>query len=308
MRGYLLRRILLTIPTVFGVITLVFFLVHMIPGDPVDAILGETAQAADKDSLRRELKLDLPISEQYITYITGIFQGELGESIAFNRPVTDVVLERIPATILLGFSAIVFAVILAVPTGVLAAVYKDEAPDRLSLFVSLLGISIPNFWLGPLLIILFAVQWNLLPVSGYGSFENLILPGFTLGSGLAAILVRMTRTAVLDSIKEDYVRTAKAKGLSKTKVILKHALRNSLIPIITVIGLQVGALLAGSIITETIFSWPGIGTLTVQGIRNRDYPLVQGCVLVIALFYVFTNLITDISYSYADPRVRYGEN
>jgi len=308
MRGYLLRRILLTIPTVFGVITLVFFLVHMIPGDPVDAILGETAQAADKNSLRRELKLDLPVSEQYIMYIAGIFHGDLGESIAFNRPVTDVVLERLPATILLGFSAIVFAVVLAVPTGVLAAVYKDRALDRASLFVSLLGISIPNFWLGPLLIILFAVQWNLLPVSGYGSFENLILPGFTLGSGLAAILVRMTRTAVLDSVKEDYVRTARAKGLSGTAVILKHAFRNSLIPIITVIGLQVGALLAGSIITETIFSWPGIGTLTVQGIRNRDYPLVQGCVLVIALFYVFTNLITDVSYSYADPRVRCGRD
>jgi len=303
MREYLLKRILLTIPTIMGVLTLVFFLVHMIPGDPIDAILGETAQVADKAALRKELKLDIPIMEQYVLYISGILRGDFGKSILFNRPVFDIIIDRIPATLILGFSSITLALIIAIPLGILSAINKDKAIDRASLFVSLLGISIPNFWLGPLLIILFAVQWKLVPVSGFGSFEHLILPSITLGSGLAAILVRMTRAALLDTIKEDYVRTAKAKGLTAPKVILKHALRNSLIPIITVVGLQIGALLGGSIITETIFSWPGIGTLTIQGINNRDYPLVQGCILVIALFYVFTNLVTDISYAYTDPRV-----
>ncbi len=308
MKEYLLRRVFLTVPTVLGVLTLVFFLIHMIPGDPVDAILGETAQAADKASMRKDLKLDLPILEQYGLYLKGFFAGDLGESIVFNRPVLEVILERLPATMLLGGASILFAIALSFPLGIVSALYKDKAPDRLALLASLLGISIPNFWLGPLLIIFFSVHLRLVPASGFGGFEHIILPSITLGSGLAAILTRMVRSSLLESIREDYIRTARAKGLSSSTVILKHALRNSLIPIITVLGLQVGALLAGSIITETIFSWPGIGTLTIQGIRNRDYPLVQGCILLIAFFYVLSNLITDISYAFADPRIRYGKS
>ena len=305
MRNYIIKRIFLFFPVVIGVITLVFLIIHLIPGDPVELMLGENAQISDKEKLRTDLGLNKPIIDQYLTFMLNAFKGDLGRSIHSQKPVFTTILERFPATLELTLCAILLAVIISLPLGIIAAYRQYSIFDNGSMFLSLLGISIPNFWLGPLLIILFSVMLGWLPVAGRGGISHIILPSITLGTALSSILSRMTRSSMLDSLKEEYVTTARAKGLSENTVVIKHALSNAMIPIITIVGLQSGALLSGAIITETIFSWPGIGRLTIQAINTRDYPLLQGCILIISLSYVVVNLITDILYAYFDPRIKY---
>lgn len=287
-----------------GVVTLVFFLIHFIPGDPVELMLGETASRSDLNQLRADLGLDRPLAEQYGRFLLGLARGDLGHSFFYRMPVHRVILEKLPATVELSLAAMALALLIALPLGIAAAVKKESAIDRGAMLGSLLGISIPNFWLGPLLIILFSIRLGWLPVSGREGPASLILPAITLGTALAAILSRMTRSAMLDVLGEDYLKTARAKGLPERAVVLKHALRNALLPVLTIVGLQFGALLSGAVITENVFAWPGIGTLLIQAITARDYPLVQGCVLTISLGYVAVNFMTDLLYSLADPRVK----
>jgi peptide/nickel transport system permease protein len=302
---YLLRRILLLIPVVLGVATAVFLIIHLIPGDPVDIMLGEQAQTADRESLRRALGLDRPILEQYAKFLGGLSTGDLGQSLHPRRSVAALVAERLPATLELGAASMLVAIAMALPLGILAAARSRSWIDHGSMVGALLGVSIPNFWLGPLLISFFSLQLNWLPPSGRGGIAHLILPAVTLGTGLAAILTRMTRASLLEVLPKEFIRTARAKGLKETLVLLRHGLRNALLPVVTVAGLQIGAVLSGSVITESIFAWPGIGRLTIEAIAARDYPLVQGCVLVIALTYVALNLLTDLIYKVCDPRIRY---
>lgn len=304
---YFANRLLYSLPAVFIAVTLVFFLIHLVPGDPVQQMLGEGARNADVGKMRHELGLDQPLSSQYWTYWKRLAQGDLGNSFRFNSPVTGIILDRYPATIELTLAALFIALLLSIPAGVQSAVHHGGWRDRLLGFLSLLGLSFPSFALGPVLILIFAVYLGWLPVSGYGSLAHLILPAVTLGSALAAILTRMVRTSVLEQLAQDYVRTARAKGLKEHRVLYKHALRNGLIPVVTLIGLQFGALLAGTIVTETIFSWPGIGRLIMQAINSRDYPLVEGCVLAIAVTYITVNLLTDLLYTVVDPRIRQSE-
>jgi peptide/nickel transport system permease protein len=277
----------------------------MVPGDPVAQMLGEGAAVSQVESLRHELGLDRPVLEQYRAYIGGILRGDLGNSFRNQEPVSRSILQRYPATIQLAAASMLFSISLAVPFGVLGAIKRGKAADRFISVATLLGVSLPNFALGPMLILFFSIMLGLLPVSGRDGFLNLILPAMTLGGGMAATTTRMVRGSMLEEIRQDYVRTARAKGLSEGVVLFGHALRNGLIPVITVLGLQAGMLLAGAFITETIFSWPGLGRLTIQAIFARDYPLAQGCILTIALTYVVINLVTDLLYSVADPRIRY---
>jgi peptide/nickel transport system permease protein len=304
MRGFFLRRLTVLIPTVIGALTLVFFFLHMIPGDPVEVMLGETAQQADKERLRQELGLNQPLYIQYGRFMAGIVQGDLGSSYFYRRPVVHVIVDRVPATVELALAAFLVAGLIAIPLGIIAALREGTAVDNAAVLFSLVGVSLPNFWLGPLLIILFSIKLGWFPVSGKAGIASLVLPAITLGAAFAAILSRMTRASLLERLGEDYLMVARAKGLPEWKVILKHALRNALIPIITVMGLQIGALLSGAIITENVFSWPGIGTLLINAIEARDYPLVQGCILFISLSYVLVNLLTDLFYGWADPRIR----
>jgi peptide/nickel transport system permease protein len=307
MKSYLTKRLLLTIPVIIGVITLVFWLIHLIPGDPVELMLGETARAADKLSLRHQLGLDKPLFTQYLDFISGIAHGNLGYSLHTDQPVLQIILQHLPATIELSIAAMVIALLICFPLGIASAMKQYSLVDNGSMILALLGISMPNFWLGPMLIILFAIKLDWLPVGGRGSLAHLILPAITLGTAMAAILTRMIRSSLIEVAREDYITAARAKGSSRLMVYLKHALRNALMPVVTIVGLQLGSLLTGSIITETIFAWPGIGRLTITAINSRDYPLVQGCVLVMALGYVLINLLTDLAYGWIDPRIRYGK-
>lgn len=304
MRRFLLRRLLLTIPVVLGVATLVFSLIHFIPGDPVDVILGESAIPAQREVLRKQLGLDKPLTSQYIDFLGKLAQGDLGSSLTSRRSVSQIISERFPNTLLLGAAAMGVAILIAIPLGVLSALKQYSFIDNLSMFFALLGISLPNFWLGPMLIIVFALWFDWLPISGMGTAAHLVLPAITLGTSMAAILTRMVRSSLLEVIRDDYIRTALSKGLSFRWAVVRHGLRNAMMPVLTILGLQAGSILAGSIITEWIFAWPGIGRLTIMAINSRDYPTVQGCVLVIALCYVLVNLLTDIAYALLDPRIR----
>jgi ABC-type dipeptide/oligopeptide/nickel transport system permease component len=304
MLRFLLRRLLLTIPVVLGVATLVFALIHLVPGDPAQAMLGEGASAQDLVELRERLGLNRPLLVQYTEFMTGLVRGDLGVSLSRNEPVTRLSLERIPATAELAFAAMAVAIALAIPLGIVAAVWRATAIDQAAMTMALIGISVPNFWLGPLMAILFSVELGWLPVSGRGTWQHLVLPSVTLGAALAAILARMTRASLLDELHELYVMAAAARGASRVRVVLRHAFRNSLIPIVTIVGLQFGSVLTGTVITETIFAWPGIGRLLIQSIGFRDYPLVQGCILLIAVTYVAMNLLTDVAYGWLDPRIR----
>jgi len=304
MHRYLVRRLLLTIPVLLGVATLVFSLIHFIPGDPAQAMLGEGAAPEDVAQLRERLGLDRPILVQYGSFLQGLARGDLGVSLRNDQPVLQQIVERMPATAELAFASMAVAVLIALPLGIIAAVWRGTAVDYGAMTLSLVGISIPNFWLGPLLAIVFAVELGWLPVGGRGTLAHLILPSVTLGAALAAILARMTRASLLEELGEPYVLAARAKGVSRTRAILHHAFRNSLIPIVTILGLQFGVVLTGAVITETIFAWPGIGRLLIQSISFRDYPTVQGCVLLIAVTYVGVNLITDLTYGFLDPRIR----
>jgi peptide/nickel transport system permease protein len=301
--GLLLTRAGAALVVVFGVCTLVFLLIHLVPGDPVEAMLGERAQAADRAALRAALGLDLPLWEQYLRYLAGLLRLDLGRSFLDQRPVTTILTERLPATLVLGAAALGIAVVVALPLGVLAARYRGGALDAGAMTLSLLGISIPNFWLGPLLILVFSLWLGWTPVSGAEAPGAIVLPAITLGTGLAAILARMVRASVLEVLGEDYVRTARAKGLGEPAVLWRHALRNAWLPVLTVIGMQLGGLLAGAVITETVFAWPGIGSLLVDAIKARDFPVVQGCVLLISVFYVLVNALTDVAYAWIDPRI-----
>jgi peptide/nickel transport system permease protein len=302
---FLVRRLLLTIPVLLGVATLVFSLIHMIPGDPVQSMLGDGASPESVSELRTRLGLDRPLYAQYLSFLSGVARGDLGTSLRTSEPVTTAIADRLPATFELAAAAMLVAVVIAIPLGVIAAVGAGTFVDHLATTLALIGISMPNFWLGPLLAILFAVELGWLPVSGRGTFAQLVLPAITLGAPLAAVLARMTRASVIDELRELYVMAARARGVSRMRAVLRHAFRNSLIPIVTVLGLQLGAVLTGAVITETIFAWPGVGRLLIQSINFRDYPLVQGCILLIAVTYVSMNLLTDLAYGLLDPRIRY---
>ena len=304
MARYLLKRFLLTLPALWLVLTLVFLMIHIVPGDPVEQMLGEGAAPGQVTQLRHLLGLDLPLHSQYTHYLWQLAKGDLGQSFKFQTPVRRIIFERYPATLQLAFLALVVCAAIAISAGVLAAYRRGQAPDRAVGVFTLLGLAFPNFALGPVLILLFSIELGLLPVSGRGGPLYYVLPAATLGAALAAILTRMVRGAMLEELSSDYVRTARAKGLPTHVVLFRHAFRNALIPIVTILGLQFGTLLAGTIVTETIFSWPGIGRLTVQAISARDYPLLQGCILVIAVSYIAVNLLTDLLYAVIDPRVR----
>jgi peptide/nickel transport system permease protein len=306
-KRYFLHRLLLLVPTLLGALTLVFLLIHLIPGDPVDVMLGETAGSGDKEELRRTLGFDRPLAAQYRTFLVQLAAGDLGRSLYEQASVAAIIRARFPATLQLALCAMFVALLISFLFATLAAKRRGSWIDRAALLFSLLGLSLPNFWLGPLLMILFSIQLGWLPVSGRGGASHFILPALTLGLGMAAILTRILRASLLQVAHEDYVQTARAKGLTEKQVWLKHMLRNALLSVVTVMSLQFGSLLTGSIITETIFSWPGIGRLTVQAIQTRDYPLVQGCVLVIAVSYVLVNFLTDIVYKLVDPRITYGD-
>ena len=304
MLRYFVRRVLLTIPVLLGVATLVFSLIHLVPGDPAQAMMGDGASPQDVAELRAKLGLDQPLLAQYVSFLRHAVTGDLGVSFRTGQPVTLMIVERIPATAELAVAAMLVAVMLAIPLGVVAAVWRGTAIDYGAMTFALAGVSIPNFWLGPLLAIVFAVELGWLPVSGRGTLAHLVLPAISLGLALAAILARMTRASLLDELNELYVRAARARGVSNAASITRHALGNSLVPLLTIIALQFGAVLTGAVITETIFAWPGIGRLLIQSIGFRDYPMVQGCILLIAVTYVSVNLITDLMYGFIDPRIR----
>lgn len=300
---FLLRRLLQLLPVLWGVGTFVFLLIHLVPGDPVEIMLGENALPSSKAALRANLALDRPLPEQYLHFWGGLLKGDLGESLLSRKPVSKIIWERIPATFSLALLSLTWAVLVAIPLGVLASAFRRTIVDRLVLIYSILGVSLPNFWIGPLLVLFFSVKLGWLPVSEREGFLSYILPSLTLGLGLSAILARMTRATMTETLSQDYIITAHSKGLSTLAIHLKHALKNSLIPVITILGLQLGGLLAGTLITETIFDWPGLGELVFRAIQSRDFPLVQGCVLVISFTYVLANALADIAYSLVNPRI-----
>ena len=306
--SFLLSRLFSALVVVIGVSTLVFLLIHIVPGDPVEVMLGESSQPADREALRHAMHLDEPVTVQLLQYYDNLLHLDLGTSLHSKRPITELLRERLPATMELAVAGIIIAVLISFPLGMLAAVRKNTAWDSGAMAFSLLGISIPNFWMGPILILVFSLWLGWLPVSGRESFASLVLPALTLGTAMAAILSRMIRATLLEVFSEDYIRTARAKGLGEYTVLVHHGLRNAMLPVMTLLGLQLGTLLGGAVITEIVFSWPGIGQLTIDAINKRDYPVVQACVLVISLAYVVVNTLTDIAYGVLDPRIRLAGN
>jgi peptide/nickel transport system permease protein len=305
----MLRRALITLPVLWLVVTVVFLLIHIVPGDPIVQMLGEGATATDVAALRHAYGFDAPLPTQYARYWRGIAHGDLGQSLRLHDSVLHLVMQRYPYTLALTLAAMLIGAGLAVPAGIVSAQQRNRWPDKTLGLLSLTGLSFPNFALGPILIVVFSIGLGWLPVSGAGNgtadfLRHLILPAVTLGLGMAAILTRMIRTSMLEELGQDYIRTARAKGLREREVVYGHALRNALNPVLTVIGLQFGSLLAGAIVTETIFGWPGLGRLILSAISNRDYALVQGCILAVGLTYVLVNLLTDAAYAVADPRMR----
>jgi ABC-type dipeptide/oligopeptide/nickel transport system permease component len=305
MKNYFVRRTLLLIPILFAVITIVFAFLRLIPGDPVEAMLGEGARSADVAAMRKELLLDQPLLKQYFHYLRGVFRGDLGNSWNTRVPVATAIISRLPATLVLAAGGMLIAILIAFPLGILAAKNVNRWPDRIAMVMAVAASAIPHFWLAPLLILLFSISLGWFPVSGTGTPLYAVLPSFTLGLALAAILVRMIRSSMLEELQSDYIRTARAKGTSERTILWRHALPNAMLPVLTILGLQFGSLLTGAIITETIFSWPGIGRLLIQAIYSRDYPLVQGCILVFASLYALVNLIVDLLYGVLDPRIQF---
>ncbi len=307
MIAFLVSRLLSALVVVLGVSALVFLFLHIVPGDPVEVMLGETASAADREALRQALGLDRPLLAQMAAYYGNLFSLDLGTSLHSRQPIAEMLAERIPATAELALAALLVAIVIAFPLGTLAAVRKGSGWDAGAMGLSLLGVSIPNFLMGPILILIFSLWLGWFPVSGREGIASLVLPALTLGTAMAAILSRMVRATLLDTLHEEYIRTARAKGLSEWRVIWRHAMRNALLPVVTLLGLQLGALLGGAVITEVVFSWPGLGQLTIEAIQKRDYPVVQACVLLISLTYVAVNTLTDLLYGLLDPRVRLEE-
>ena len=301
---YLALRLMSAGLVVVGVVCLVFFLIHLVPGDPVEVMLGESAQPADREALRQALGLDQPLLQQLGSFFYHLVQLDLGQSLYSKQPIIDILAERIPATVELALAGLLVAIVIALPLGIMSALNRGKHWDRVAMSFSLLGVSIPNFWMGPILILIFSLWLGWFPVSGRDGLASLVLPALTLGTAMAAILSRMIRATLLEVLGEDYIRTARAKGLSEPVVILKHALRNAMLPVITLIGLQLGTLLGGAVITEMVFSWPGLGQLTIESIHRRDYPVLQICVLLISVTYVVVNTLTDVAYGWLDPRVR----
>ncbi|MGQ0658806.1 MAG: ABC transporter permease [Chromatiales bacterium] len=297
-------RLLSAITVMLGVASIVFMLIHVVPGDPVEVMLGESGTRADRAALRAALGLDRPLGEQWLRYVAAVAHGDLGTSLHSKRPIADLVAARAGSTVILGVAALAVSICIGLPIGVLAALHHGRWPDHGTLAISTLLVSIPSFWLGPLLILVFSIVFGWLPVSGREEAWALVLPALTLGLGMAAFLARIVRAAMLQVLAEDYLRTARAKGLAEVSVVLRHALCNAALPVLTVLGLQLGAVLAGAVIVETIFQWPGLGSLTVEAIQRRDYPVVQACVLLISLAYVAVNALTDIACGMLDPRVR----
>jgi peptide/nickel transport system permease protein len=306
MTSLLLRRLFGLAPVVLGVATLTFAMIHLVPGDPVVAMLGENAQAVDVSSMRHELGLDQPLWRQYVAFFAGLASGDLGESFSMHEPVVRIIAERYPATIELAGAGLAVGIILALPMGIVAGANPGGPNDIGAMAFAILGISVPHICLGPLLMIVFSLYLGWLPLTGRGGLSHLILPALTIGTAIAAILARMLRQSLVQVLSTDYMRTARSKGLSWMAAIVHHGLRNALTPVITIVGLEAGALLTGSIVTEMIFSWPGIGRLMISAIGNRDYPLVEGCVLAFALSYVAINMVVDLIYCLADPRIRVG--
>jgi len=307
MPSYIASRLLIAAWVIFGVSSLVFFLIHWVPGDPVEVMLGESASGADREALRHALGLDKPLFEQWGLFLSGVMSMDLGASLYYRQPVMELLSGRYLPTVELAGLAFVIAVLIAIPLGVLAAARQGTRWDLGAMTFSLLGVSIPNFWLGPLLVMVFSLGLGWFPVSGRGGALSVVLPAITLGTALAAVLSRMVRSSLLEVLDEDFIRTARAKGLSAYQVVVRHGLRNAWLPILTLLGMQLGALLGGAVVTETVFNWPGIGSLLVESIQRRDYPVVQGCVLVISLSYVVINLVTDLLYARVDPRIRLGQ-
>ena len=301
----LFKRLVGVLPVVFGVLLLTFLLVHLVPGDPIEVMLGESATSADRGALRAELGLDRSLPLQFVDYLGKLAQGDFGVSIHSHAPIAGLLAERIPATARLALLSLAIALAIGLPLGIAAALRYRRWPDRAARLSALTLSAMPHFWLGPLLMLVFALWLGWLPVSGMDNGASIVLPALTLASGLAAILTRMTRASLLEVLNEDFVRTARAKGLPERTVILRHAMKAALLPVVTVIGLQLGSLLAGAVITETVFGWEGVGRLLVESIEKRDYPVTQACVLAIALTYVLVNLLTDLLYSRLDPRVRF---
>lgn len=301
MLRYLVHRLILTALSLVGVFVLSFCLIHFVPGDPVDQMLGEQASAQDKQNLRNELGLDKPLPQQFFAYLSG---KALNRSLITGEPVKDEIFRRFPATAELALSAILLALLWGIPLGLWAAVYANRLPDLFANVLATLGMSVPGIFLGPALVYIFAIKLDWFPVSERGGIESLILPAASLALPLGSVVARMTRAATVEVLSQDYMRTARAKGAGPYELYFHHAFKNVLIPLITIVGLQLGALLTGTVITETVFDWPGLGTLIYNAIQKRDYPLVQGCVLFVAFVYVFVNLATDICYGLANPKVR----
>jgi peptide/nickel transport system permease protein len=303
----MIKRLISFCTVVFGVLSLTFLLIHLVPGDPVEVMLGESASLADREVLRAELGLNQSVASQFGLYLSRLAHADFGVSIHSKTPIVELIKTRYPATLKLALLALLIGVGVGVPLGIYAALKAGHWQDLLVTIVSVRLSAMPAFWLGPMLMLIFAVWLAILPVSGMDSPSSIVLPALTLGFGLSAILTRMTRTSLLEVLNEDFIRTARAKGLTERQVILRHALRAALLPIITIVGLQMGSLLAGTVITETIFSWDGIGRLLVESIEKRDYPVTQACVLLVALSYVVVNVLTDLLYRLADPRIRLGQ-
>ncbi len=301
---YVIKRLLSLIPVCFGVVLVIAIMTRMVPGDPVDAILGDYASEVEKQDMRHALHLDIPVSQQITHYFTRLLQGDLGNSLVYTRPVVSMITERLPATCQLALSSLLVAILIAIPSGIMAAYKKGTITDLATMSFAIAGVAIPNFWLGPMLVLLFSVQLGWLPVSEKTDWMSFVLPSLTMGTALAAALSRITRNSFLDTMTEDFVRTARAKGCSDSRILLNHVFRNASLPLVTVVGLQFGVLLTGAVITEKIFDWPGVGSLLLEGIHTRDYFVIQGCVLVFSFSYLIVNFFTDIVYSLVDPRIR----
>ena len=302
---FVLRRLLALVPVGLGVVAVVSLLIHVVPGDPADAILGAYATDTEKAELRHTMGLDEPFAVQLLSYYGHVARGDLGQSLVSRKPVTALIAERVRPTMELAAAAMCVALLVSLPLGLISALRAGRPLDYAAMGFALTGIAIPNFWLGPMLVLLFSLKLGWLPVSERGpSLSYYVLPACSMGFALAAILSRMTRNAMLDNLREDYVRTARAKGMPEAIVVLKHVLRNAALPLVTVVGLQFGVLLTGAIITERVFDWPGLGSLILDGINNRDYPLVQGCVLCFSITYLVVNLLTDLTYAVIDPRIK----
>jgi peptide/nickel transport system permease protein/oligopeptide transport system permease protein len=306
MWAYVAKRLLLAVPVIFGVAFVVFAMVRVVPGDPAQIIAGETATREFVEAIRRDLGLDRPIPQQFAAFLASAARGDFGRSIRSRAPVSEELAARIPNTVQLTLAGLFVAVVVGVSAGVVSAVRPYSWLDAAVMFVALAGLSMPVFWSGLMLILIFAVRLSWLPAVGTGSLVHLILPAITLGGATAAIIARMTRSSMLEVLRSDYIRTARAKGAPERTVVNRHAFRNALIPVITVVGLQMGTLLSGAVLTESVFAWPGIGRLMVEGILTRDYPVVQAAVLLVALAFVVVNLLVDLLYALVDPRIHYG--